>query len=306
VARFDRAIDPSILALLEPGGWLAPLVLPWSVRAGGQVLGTHLQLREGRRVVLYCGSSILLDVAVSPTHARFVATARGSNPATLFRTWSRGEPGLVDAIRSYLAGVDVRVVKEGLVQASWHAATAPWSTFDHEAAFGYASVADREQALDLPALAEAEAAVAARVAADEPRWSALPVRPVRNNRDQLAVDAAGRLVVVELKHAQSGAGLYFGPLQLLRYLHEDAARLDDLLPALQRLLEQKRRMTLVAPGPDLCRPVRPVLAWGEGMPSPEVQRRTRLVLEAANHHLPAETRPIEVWHQPGGRPVRWA
>lgn len=309
MARFQRALKPSLVGLLEPGGWLAPLANPRRIQTRAGTLGVHLQLRERGRVTLYCGSALLLEASLSPTTVRFALPGR--NPASeasaqLLREWRVGESGLEEAISAYLTQAHPSVVKEGLVQALWHATTEPWATFDHEAAFGYPSVAARTHALDLPELALAETAAEARTAEDTARWNSLPARPVRNNRDQLAIDRDGHLVVVELKHAGSGHGLYYGPLQLLRYLHEDSARLAELLPAFERLVAQKRRMgLLVTQSGNLHLPVRPVLAWGLGMPSAEVLRRTRLMLNLANEYVPPNTLPIEVWHQPNGRPRRW-
>jgi hypothetical protein len=56
--------------------------------------------------------------------------------------------------------------------------------------------------------------------------------------------------------------------------------------------------------PDLTGALRAVVAWADGSPSAEVQRRLRDVKRVVDAHLPDGVGEIEVWALPEGRPVR--
>jgi hypothetical protein len=304
MTRYDRAPSPALLALLDTGRLLAPLRHPWNV-AG---VPLDLQFREGDEVHLYCG---LTRLVAARRHAGGVSLdaspAYKGQPCAvgLFRVWRDGEHGLDEALRTYLDGVAVDprwVRKEGLVQAAWMGISEPWVTLDREAVIGRTSTAARDQALDVPAVRSAFEAVDALAVAGG--WKRPAAPKGSNELDQLAVDPEGRLVLVELKAASSGE-VAVAPLQALRYVWEWHAALDAVLPALRALLTARRAVGLVPEStPDLTGALRAVVAWADGSPSAEVQRRLCDVKRVVDAHLPDDVGEIEVWSLPDGRPVR--
>ncbi len=202
-ARYDRAPTPALLELLADGGLLGPVRARWSV-AG---LPLDLQFREGDEIHLYCGLTRLVVARRQRSGVRLEAASTYTSQACaggLFRTWRAGEAGFGEALGAYLAGVVVGerwVRKEGLVQAAWMALREPWVTLDREAVLGRPSSAARTEALDLPAVRAAHEAVDALAVAGG--WKRPAVNQRANELDQLAIDPAGRLVLVELKDARS-------------------------------------------------------------------------------------------------------
>ncbi|MCB9684393.1 MAG: hypothetical protein H6738_05700 [Alphaproteobacteria bacterium] len=298
--RYDREPGEPLIELLEDGAFLAPLRRPWSV-AG---VPLDLQFRERDEVHLYCGLTRLVTarrgrggirLTASPTYTR-QACAHG-----LFRTWVVDERGFDDALRTYLSGVvvDARwVKKEGLVQASWMALQEPWVTLDREAVLGRSSGEARERALDVDAVRAAHAAVDALSV--ERGWKRPPAPKGANELDQLAIDDAGRLVLVELKDARSSE-VVTAPLQALRYAWEWHEALDAVLPSLRALAAARRRLHLMPQGtPELTGALRAVIAWGEGSPSAEVLRRSLAVKQVVDGHLPPGIGEVEVWSLAGG------
>lgn len=304
--RYARAPSPALVTLLQPGGFLAPLLAPR--RAAGLPLDIHL--RERDHVHLYCGLTRLVDASLSGGRVELKADpAYTAQPcaAGLFRAWSTTELGLASAIESYLAGVQVRPAytrAEGAVQASWSAVVDPWVPFDREAVLGYADTAAQTAGRLAPAVAAARAEL--EPIREEGRWAPLPAGKVSAELDQLAVDPSGKLVLVELKDAAaSAASVYYAPLQLLQYVHEWAAALPRVQHQLALLLQRRRELGLTPAGaPDLAGALRPVVAFGEDLRSHEVRARFRTVRRVVNRHLPAGVGPIEEWSITAGKPVR--
>ncbi len=305
-ARYARAPGNELLDLLADGALLAPLRAHWSVGD----LPLDLQFREGDDVHLYCGLTRLVAARRQRRGVRLSASPTYTSQACaqgLFRTWAIDEAGFDMALRRYLHGVEVAprwLHKEGLVQARWMAVTEPWASLDREAVIGRASSTSRTQALDAPAVLTAHEAVDALAVAGG--WSRPPKPKGANELDQLAIDAEGRLVLVELKDARSSE-VVTAPLQALRYAWEWHDALAAVLPSLGELLDARRRLGLMPAGPpDLTGQLRAVVAWGDGSPSAEVHRRMRAVKQVVDEHLPPGMEEVEVWALPGGVPTRVA
>lgn len=180
----------------------------------------------------------------------------------------------------------------------------PWATLDREAVLGRPSSAARSLALDAPAVRAAHEAVDALAVAGGWRRPAMPKGA--NELDQLAVDAEGRLVLVELKEARASE-VVTAPLQALRYAWEWHEAMPTVLHSLRALLAARRRVGLVPAGtPDLTGELRTVVAWADGRPSPEVHRRMLAVKQVVDAHLPTGIEKVEVWGLPDGVPVRLA
>ena len=70
------------------------------------------------------------------------------------------------------------------------------------------------------------------------------------------------------------------------------------------IIEARKNVGLApASTPSLGERLRPVIAFGEEHPSPEVRSRFEKILAIANAHLPAISQPIEAWKLDGARPV---
>jgi hypothetical protein len=303
-ARYDRAPSGALLALLDRDALLAPLLRPWTV-AG---VPLDLQFREGDEVHLYCGLTRLVTARRTHRGVRLHASPTYTQQpcaAALFRPWEVSASGFGEALADYLAEVQVDarwVRKEGAVQAAWMAVERPWRTLDREAVIGRASTAARAQALEAPAVQAAFDEVD-RLAV-EGRWHRPAAPKGANELDQLAIDDAGRLVLVELKDARASE-VVTAPLQALRYVWEWHADVASLLPSLNALLAARLRVGLLPPGtPALDGRLRAAIAWGEGSPSAEVLRRMHEVKAVVDAHLPLGVEEIEVWALREGRPLR--
>ena len=127
------------------------------------------------------------------------------------------------------------------------------------------------------------------------QWSPPPARG--REIDQLAVDADGRLVLLELKDASAGsASAYYTPFQLLQYVWEWHDALECVRGRLQDLVDA--RVTLgLTPGTvsRLTGGIRAAVCFGEDLRIREVRRRYELVLDAANRHLPPCVPRMETW-----------
>lgn len=291
--RYDRAPSASFLHQVGHDSFRA-LLQPR--RAAG--LPLDLQLREGDRAALYCGRARILTVrsdgdglalGAHPTYA--------SQPCAraLMRTWRRGERGLEDALGTYLGGVAIRpafTAGEGAIQARWMQLQQPWIPLDREAIIGGGTT---------PGAQVQEAT--RRVRELGPAWRQVQEPRGANEVDLLAIDPAGRVVLVELKKGRA-SDLYHAPLQLLRYAWEWAQKVGDLLPGLQRLVVARQHLGLLPVElPALTGALRLALAWGEEPPSTEVLRRLYRVRDQVERFLPPGTGPMEMWHLEGGGPA---
>ena len=134
-------------------------------------------------------------------------------------------------------------------------------------------------------------------------WAPPPAGKVGAELDQLAVDSAGRLVLIELKHAgASPASVYYAPLQLLQYVHEWAISFETVRNDLCALIDARREIGLSpADIPTLKGGLRPVIGFGPDIRSAKVRTRFDAVLAVAQRHLPEGVSPIEVWAMPDER-----
>ena len=331
-ASYNRVPSERLQQLLAPEGFLAPLLREKTVE--GIDLEAHL--RPKNEIHVYCGLTCLVKTRLSGSGDIWVEshkTYANEPPANrLFRpgrtrevnrgayardVWAVGEPGFAQALETFLDGVpvDVRQRKEGDVQARWSRVTEPWIPFDKEAALAYPSVPERGRQLseafrpsvddargELSALALSRRSLPAR----RDHWRMPPDRKDRLKLDQLAVDPAGNLVLLELKDASgSSSEVYYAPFQLLQNVWEWHQALNTVRRSLQDLLDVRVKLGLT-PGhvPPLTGGIRAAIGFGEDRRSAEVRDRYLEVLNIANAHLPPGIPPIETWALERERPVR--
>lgn len=302
---YKRAPSPCLRAALADG-----LLMPLRALGGRKVAGCELdvQLRVRDEVQVYCGLTRLI-VARRKSNGDIVVGAAKSYVKQecsheLFRTWPYGrtdEREFESALSSYLDGVDVHsrwTSREGLVQAAWARVTEPWVPFDREGVLGYSSEGEAEEARMFEQVDRAHASVDELAKAGN--WGKRP--PRGSEVDQLAVDLAGRLVVIELKDA-SRSGVYYAPLQLLQYVWEWHSAFDAVRSSVQDLLDARVALGLTPPDvPRIGRRIRPVVGFGTDDRSPEVKGRYTEVLAVVNDHMPSDVDPMETWSlEPLGR-----
>lgn len=295
--RYSRAPSPAFAALLAPGAFLSPLLRPRKVSG----LQLDFQLREADHLHLYCGLARVLDVSWSRGKVRVNADPAYSKQncgARLFRDWTVGEEGLGKTADTYLHEVGVKLAflrREGVLQAAWAQVRDPWVPFDREAVLGYSDSAERAAARVFPQIAAAREELVRLQ--QYGAWAEVPDAGSGAEVDQLAVDPAGRLVLLELKNVSTSAGAaYYSPFQLLQYVYEWHTALPVVREQLAALINARVSAGLTPGGlPALTGELRPAIGFGDALGSDEVRDRFEQVRTVVNRYLPPGVSPVEAW-----------
>lgn len=322
---YDRAPSRQLRELLASDGFLGPLRLKRTV-AGVEL---ELHLRRGDEVDLCCGLTCLVKsgrdggasvrIESSRTYAVQPCASGLFRPGRikpidqgkyLRDVWCVGEPGFAQALDRFLGGVRVapRQTREGAVQSRWSRTGEPWIAFDKEASLEYPSVAERRCHLVQvfrESVDDARGELAALARRD--RWAMPPGPKDSLKLDQLAVDAAGNVVLLEIKDASGRPwNVYYAPFQVLQNAWEWHYALDAVRGSLQALLDARVDLGLTpAHAPPITGGIRVAVGFGDDSRSDEVRRRYGRVLEIVNAHLPPGIAAIETWVlAKGRRPVR--
>ena len=310
--HYDRVVSSTLLDALRPAGALHSAV-SWR---HGDVRLRDVQLRKQPKgpaswVSLYLGLTSVLDIYEQrglfrlDAHATHRAAAGGFDPSwrswqtleELSRQWRR--------VESYLDRVVHKVHprwldSEGRVHALI-AGSAPtgFSVVNREASIAFANQPTKDRLCAGWEQTVKQALSLTR--RTEPWWTALSDRRTGTSPDFIALDDAGRLLVIEAKPATAAAGITWGPAQVTFYAAMYAAWLTEAGEAaqasLRQQLEQRRALGLVADDGErsLGAPpeVVPVLAIGPGMVSPEAWSRLAAVADAVAGQFPGVA-PLEV------------
>ena len=279
------------------GGMLSPLLALQGRELHGCELDVHL--RTGDEVHVYCGLTRPVRVRYRPAGIRVTAAesyVRQACARPLFRQWRHDQAdAFARALSTYLDGVKVErrwTAGEGRVQADWSRVVEPWIPFDREAVLAYASTAERNKGREFEQVQRAHERI--EELRQSQGWARLP-RP-GGEADQLAVDADGALVVIELKDAAKSTGVYYAPLQLLQYVWEWQEAFAAVRQGLQLLVDARVDLGLTPSAiPRIGHRIRAVVGFGEKGRSPDVRPRYELVLDAVNAHLPPNVPQIETW-----------
>ena len=214
---YDRTVSSALLESLTSGpfGFLPRL-------ARTQHLA-DLQLRGYPKTkrcwaTLYCGLTKVLDVVerqgsiglrgVRQQPAWTVAW-EGFRPIS---QWTADVPALEHYVDGAIRSVAARFTSEGAVQAMLCTrASVLFSVIDREAVIGFSNTAEREATYTRVRKQLHSAFPAAPVS----KW--LVPKSFGGELDLLAVDPAGRLLVIEIKPASSTAGITWAPLQATFY-----------------------------------------------------------------------------------------
>ena len=298
---YNRAPSEGLLALLKPGGFLAPLVGLNEREVNGTKLDVHF--RPDDEIHVYCGLTRILTarrlkrpdgIIKIKAHDSYTKQPCAEG---LFRRWLGVEEELGEKIDSYLSEVDVNprfTLGEGAVQARWSLVAKPWVPFDREVELEYESVEHREEARRFPQVKAAFDIIQSE--ALQRGWKS-PEKGARKV-DQLAVDPSGQLTLIELKNASASGKdkVYYAPFQLLQYVWEWHCALKIVRASLQDLIDTRMEVGLTgADIPRLTRGIRAAVGFGSDTRSTEVVRRYNAVLEIVNRHLPPGVSPIETW-----------
>ena len=247
---------------------------------------------------VYCGLTRVLvarRLSSADSYVRISAHATYSSQAcakSLIGRWQTGMGGLGDALDSYFAGLVVNprfINREGEVQAKWSGIVDPWVPFDREGVLG----CPHKSGIEFPEVQKALDEL--RELSSVRGWPG--VRTTGREIDQLGVDSEGRLVVIELKDASKrSTEVYYSPFQLLQYIWEWGSELEDVLGALQKMVDARKRLGLApANTKKLNGKIRPVIGFGADTRSSRVRERYETVLKVVNRHLPEEVGRIESW-----------
>ena len=295
---YDRAPSEELRNALSLGP-LRALLSPGKRRIAGCHLDVHL--RRNDEVHVYCGLTRPVVVRRKTSGDVLVTAAKSYTRQECSRglferqDWlDASASAFAQSLTRYLENVHVSprwVRREGAVQSAWSRVTEPWVPFDREAVLGYSSTGERKRARSPEIVAQARARVETLRVTNG--WAKLPRRG--GEVDQLAIDACGRLLVIELKHT-SASGVYYAPLQLLQYVWEWHNAFETVRPSVQGLLDARVALRLTTP--DVSRignRIRPVVGFGADERSHEVARRYARVLAVVNEHLPPRADPVETW-----------
>ena len=292
---YDRAPSLELQELLHPGGFLSPIAKLAGVVVGGHYHDIHF--RTNNEVHVYRGLTRLITVT-KPSNGRVRLTAHSSyrtQPCAqnFFRSWSLSESGLSEELDRYLLGVKVSpsfVLNEGSIQEQWSRVNLPWIPFDREGVLGGFHKIGRDFPQVQAALGELTSLARAN------GWPAPDA--TGSEIDQLAIDPAGQLVLLELKDASNGGTdkVYYSPFQLLQYVWEWHAALEAVQDNLQAVINARVSIGLAPTGvPQLNGRIRAAVGFGSDNRSDEVKRRYQTVLNIANQNVPADVGPIETW-----------
>ena len=318
---YGRAPSKELCALLAPGEFLSPIRCLHNKReVQGLALDVHFR---GDVIHVYCGLTRLFDVRRMRRTGNLRLDAHEEHrkydkECIFFREW-RTDDGKFNEFRSsmeiYLNDVKIssRHSKEGRVQMNWSRVATPWMSFDRECRLKYCSREYRRKTAIFPEVDAAYERLCSnyenhRSGVYRKRWAKAEKKATK--LDRLAVDHDGRLVLIELKDAESGKkdDVYYSPFQLLQYVwewHEALKNSGMLLAQLQSLLNMRvDLLRLPEPRRTLTGCIRPAVCFGLDGRSTEVRQRFAFVLNICNEHLPEGVGPIETWEYRDGAPCR--
>ena len=312
---YARTPSCELKGLLQEG-FLAPLLRLNKRKVSDCYLDVHLRVND--EVHVYCGLTRLVTAGRKRNGTiSFSADSTYENQSCaegFFRNWNASESSLQDLLNHYLDNVTVHdsfITREGRVQEVWSRVKTPkpWTPFDREAVLSYQN--KRQAALERR-FTEVERArsLLKSIAVARPARGNIPWSPPPDSGtelDQLAIDDAGNLVIIEMKYAgkdAKSANIYYAPLQLLQYIHEWCRALKwlSIWTDLQNLIDARTEVDLMPPAPQLTGGIRAAICFGEDDRSDEVKRRYYEVLGIVNAHLPSGVQPVETWCYGKGGP----
>ncbi|HSP36521.1 MAG TPA: hypothetical protein VLR26_02080 [Frankiaceae bacterium] len=309
--RYDRRVSEELLQAISDDGPLAGLIDLVRADRGHR----DLQLRRVKQpecwATLYVGLTKVLDVRERNGSFRLDAHEAYRELSGFDESWRLSQPleDLQNCWQEVLAYVETAISAvppeytsaEGAVQSAMSSGiTDEFRVVDREAVLGHTNSGARSGTLDPVEKALTEALVAA--GNGEPWWPGARGKvSFGGELDLLAIDEAGRLLVIMVKPANAVAGIAKSPAQVALYATLWSMWLDesdDATEVLQGMLDQRARLGLGRAGP-IVPPttVVPVIAIGPGKRSKEALPRLQHVAKAVQPVLDTQQslQPLEVW-----------
>jgi hypothetical protein len=311
---FDRRVPPDIVDALAPGGPFHGLV-ERALRPGCDEEALDLQLRANPKskstgiATLYVGLTKALDLEFDGRGRARVKpqTKFGPRPRPSWTAWQPREQ-LGRAWPAVLAWLDdvirsrplQKVNTEGVVQAALTRAEGQgFCVIDRESMPAFARQVAKDAAMD--ALRTRVQPVLETIGDLGADWTQRPT-PFGNKLDALGVDAAGRVLIIEVKPGSETGALGWTPIQVAFYVwlfQSWAANEPSSAGVLQGMLDQRCRLTLLPAGDwSVSDPPRlvPVIAVGAPVKNPKVANERMIhTAEALATVDPDLVRDLEVW-----------
>lgn len=324
--RFDRRVPEGLVAALEPDGALHGLVDLVRRQEPPDALDLQFRSASGRSdgsATLYVGLTKALDLKVDSRREEFQVVPQShfgpaSDEGWEKPGWTRWTPfegmqkvasAILDFARETIAATpDTHTQTEGGMQAVLaNAHRDEFALIDRESEFGFASTAAKVEFFDA-VKGELDSIVAALFQQGND-WARKP-KGFGGQLDALALDADGRVLIIEVKPGSATGPLSFTPAQVALYYwlfskwveqDEDSAR-----HVLEGMLKQRTAAGLVDREWSVASPIKlvPVIAVGGEVTSPAVanerMRQIQAGLGAARGHWPE---PV-IWQFSGPDDIR--
>ncbi|MDP1792578.1 MAG: hypothetical protein Q8K63_00465 [Acidimicrobiales bacterium] len=334
--RFARLASDALLDELLHGS--ASSLITRRLADGGKTL--DIQLRRSATwpeesamtwASLYCGLSAVLDVAERngkfkirshPTYKRAStglfdgAWSKWMTKAELQSAWPKVEQFLEWVLSDANTALQRYKAQEGKVHSIMCAGLSP----EYRVIQREAIVAFSDNPLLKKTMSDHNEAITTVFNANQrpnvPWWIGVRDNKVipkfGNELDLLAVDAAGRLLLIEVKPPLATKGITAAPAQVHVYTRLFRSLIDaqeDFVPVLNQMLAQRTSLGLTAAGPELPTHPQlvPVVAIGHGLRSRVVLDRLAQVQAVLPKFNDPRIDPVEVWlmNDQGERVARW-
>jgi hypothetical protein len=315
--RYDRTVSPALLQALGPRGPFGFLV---DESKGQHLADLQLRAYPGKAecwATLYVGLTKVLDLherkgsfwlrrsSPSVPKAPSAIDALTAQRDLLWNaTWTSPRPAEdwvpeTTAVATYvdvaIRAVAARFSHEGAVQAMLCTrASDLFSVVDREAVIGFPSTAARTATYSAIQNPLATACTDSSVPWCTPK-------SFGGELDLLAVDDAGRLLVIEVKPGSAGSGVTWAPRQAVFYASLFQAWADEVGStageAILSMLDQRQKLGLTsAPDRPLQEPLEivPIVAIGGGPPSAAITKRMWTVRDLLVSAHP-QWQSLEVW-----------
>jgi hypothetical protein len=260
-----------------------------------------IQLREGGVLQVYHGNTSILRIIANElgSDVRLQFNTRDSEVKaswpSLKRRWPIDEVDkLGQRLREILPALVARISptyyrneKEGYwenrICYSYGRSWTPgkeWLVLDRQAVIGFASSADRTKFYE-PIVSKHAAAMQSTFETQGRRWA--QPKTLGGELDLLLLSRRRELVCMELKHAASSAGVYYGSFQAAVYREAFYSATDSIIRDIAAMAKQKIALRLLpAEAVNMFPIAQPVVVHGVlavvGNPSLEVKTRLKICL----------------------------
>lgn len=257
-ARYNRALTQDAVSLMKPGSELAFLLCDLPT-VEDEVNALDAQLREHNQIMYYHGTTRLLTVTLRPSKCGIIlqpdahATYKQKDAFAQLEKIGRSAPGeareaFMNYLSSALALADKRYFKnhkEGYWQNHlchrFGRNCQPdddWLIVDRECVIGFSDGDEKREYYN--DIISARTQMRTRLqSTDEGKWGRAIGKMFGDELDLLAIDRNGRLLAIELKHGSNPSGIYWGPLQAGAYASALQGKLQEIVPGIVALVNQK-------------------------------------------------------------------